>query len=357
VLGSPWDTIVVSHYTTCGLKGGRAACWGSDVWGALGQGKVLMNCPSPIGGGAGCRLAPRPVVGNHVFQTLAAGGQADRGVGPPFSRFACGIESSGQAFCWGSDTNGELGDGAQYPNENPTPIRGALGVTWSAIWSGMDHSCGLDRNGKAYCWGAEMWGEIGDDAPPPQQTFTPYGAVPIPSPVLGGLTFRQVEAGRVHSCGVTTAGEVYCWGYNGLGHLGTPTVDCSTDPRYPAPCSATPVKVQSSQTFTYVTTGLAHTCALATTGAIWCWGLAVNVGAGSPTQLGVPCPADPRIRCVLTPIQTKTSVRFKQVDAGMNFTCAVSTTQKIYCWGSDFYGLAKTGTAEFTPTMINQPAN
>jgi alpha-tubulin suppressor-like RCC1 family protein len=156
----------------------------------------------------------------------------------------------------------------------------------------MDHACGIDLFGKAYCWGAEMWGEIGDDAPPPDQVFYLYGAVTPPAPVLGGLTFKQVDAGRVHSCGVTIAGKVYCWGYNGYGQLGTNNAqDCRTSPLYPNPCSPVPVPVASNLTFTYVTTGLSHTCALTTTGDIWCWGVAGNVGAGNPVPNASPCPS------------------------------------------------------------------
>jgi alpha-tubulin suppressor-like RCC1 family protein len=361
VLNEPWDTIAVSHYTTCGLQGGKAFCWGSDNhWGALGQGSVLSSCASPYSS-TPCSLVPLPVVGNHTFSWLAAGGNGDRSVGPPYSRFACGIESGGQAWCWGSDNDGELGDGAQYPNANPTPIPGAIGVTWSRIWAGMDHACGIDRNGKAYCWGSELIGELGDNAPPPQSVPTPYGAVPRPVAVLGGLTFKQVDAGRLHSCGVTVAGKVYCWGSNYHGELGTPqTPDCSSDPRYPNPCSPVPVPIASSLTFSYVTAGTDHTCALQTTGAIWCWGITPNVGAGNPGGIGgaFPCYSSARntqTTCINTPIKTATSVGFTQVDAGMDFTCALSTSGQVFCWGSDFYGLAQTGTAQYVPKQINQP--
>jgi alpha-tubulin suppressor-like RCC1 family protein len=361
VLNSPWDTISVAHSTTCGLKAGKAFCWGSDNHaGALGQGTVLTACASPYSS-TPCSLSPLPVVGNHTFRWLTTGGNGDRLVNPPYARFACGIDGTGQAWCWGTDANGELGDGAQYPFDNPTPLRGALGVTWANFWAGMDHTCGIDLNGKGYCWGAEIMGEIGDDAPAPQNVFTQYGAIPRPAPVLGGLTFKQMDAGRLHSCGVTLAGKAYCWGSNLHGQLGTPnTPDCSTDSRYPHPCSPVPVPVAGNLTFASVTAGTYHSCGLTTGGIIYCWGIGINIGAGDLAGLpgGFVCYSPTRkltTKCFNSPVKTAINVAFTQVDGGMDFTCAVSTGGAVFCWGSDFYGLAQAGMAELAPKQINQP--
>jgi alpha-tubulin suppressor-like RCC1 family protein len=358
VNGGPWDSVSVGHYTACALQNGAAWCWGADTWGALGQGFVSWGCNNTSPSNAGCSLVPLRVVGNHTFTRISTGGQGDRSAGPPFSRFSFGLKANGQAWGWGSDSDGELGDGTQYPNENPTPILVSGGIVWRQVVAGRNHACGIDVNGIAYCWGSELWGEIGDDNPPPQQAFTQYGAVTPPARVLGGLTFQDIDPAQVHTCGVATGGKVYCWGFNGFGNLGTPNVpDCSSDPRYPMPCSPVPVPIASNLAFTKVTTGISHSCALTTTGDIWCWGSAVNVGAGSPTSIPSrqPCFSNPQALCVPTPVKTSTSVKFVQVDAGMNFTCALSTTGKVYCWGSDFYGLAKQGSAHFVPMQINNP--
>src|SRR5215213_1271907 len=86
---------------------------------------------------------------------------------------------------------------------------------FSQISAGNLHSCGVATDGTGYCWGPQAFGELGDGT---------FGETRnAPAPIAGGLQFSQVRAGTTHSCGLTTDGRAYCWGENSLGQLGDGT--------------------------------------------------------------------------------------------------------------------------------------
>ena len=116
-------------------------------------------------------------------------------------KHVCGLTPSGEAYCWGSNSSGELGDGTRTDRAIPTPVAG--GLSFIAISVGNERSCGITTEGSAYCWGRNHWGAIGngmteDRAEPP--------------PVAGSLSFQSISVGTRHSCGLTSSGEAYCWG-------------------------------------------------------------------------------------------------------------------------------------------------
>jgi alpha-tubulin suppressor-like RCC1 family protein len=82
------------------------------------------------------------------------------------------------------------------------------------VTTGRDHTCGETTGSRAYCWGYNYRGQLGDGT-----TTTRL----IPAPVTGGLFFAQVSAGWSHTCGKTSANVAYCWGDNALGALGDGT--------------------------------------------------------------------------------------------------------------------------------------
>ncbi len=121
--------------------------------------------------------------------------------------------------------------------------------TLVSVIAGAAHSCGLDSEGNAYCWGSNREGQLG--------TVDPIEACPLPCattprPVAGGLRFRVLAAGSEHTCGITPEGSTYCWGLNDLGQLGTTAANESC-PR--GPCSRVPVRVQTERTFRALTAG------------------------------------------------------------------------------------------------------
>ncbi|HXQ30000.1 MAG TPA: Ig-like domain-containing protein [Gemmatimonadales bacterium] len=188
--------------------------------------------------------------------------------------------------------------------------------------TGYVHSCGVAIGG-AYCWGYNVYGGLGETNGSLQ-----YDSVP--ALVSGGVQFTQVVAGgEFFSCGLTSAGAAYCWGYNPNGQLGngaTGTALQSTPVAVSAPGSG-------AVTYTQISAGYTHVCALATGGTVYCWG---SNGSGE-SGTG----ASPSAGNILTPTKVSGSIVFKSVSAGYNFTCGVSTAASGangYCWGTNNNG-------------------
>ena len=125
----------------------------------------------------------------------------------------CGLTSAGAAYCWGWNNFGQLGTGSHTNSTTPVPVAG--GLTFSTLAAGSAHTCGLTSAGPAYCWGDDNYGQLGNGATPVNE------GISTPVAVAGGLTFSALAAGSVHTCGVTSAGAAYCWGWDGFGQLGT----------------------------------------------------------------------------------------------------------------------------------------
>jgi alpha-tubulin suppressor-like RCC1 family protein len=172
---------------------GVLQCWGWNVYGQLGFG-VTFNFD-----------APAPIVSSERFQAVAAGDE-----------YTCAIDTSGQGWCWGRGDSGQLGTGAQTSHTLPQRVAG--GLTFSALSASVEHTCGVTADGQAYCWGNNRFGQLG--------IGTEGGVYPTPQRVGGEastLRFRAVTTGFLHSCGLTTEGTAFCWGYGGFGQLGTGT--------------------------------------------------------------------------------------------------------------------------------------
>ena len=203
-------------------------------------------------------------------------------------------------------------------------IVGEVRIDGSSISAGRAHTCALSVAGKAYCWGYSGYGQGGHGDPEASDYLVRPVAVKGPG---GGpsLQFASITAGGDHSCALTVEGKAYCWGDNGRSQLGVEGVV----PR------STPVAVSGPEgetvEFTSITAGDVHTCALATTGRIYCWGHGEYgaLGTGSTSDQPTPVP-------VLDTIDG--GVRFVAVDAGVFHTCALSDAGKAYCWGHNHYG-------------------
>jgi alpha-tubulin suppressor-like RCC1 family protein len=130
--------------------------------------------------------------------------------------YACGLSNS-RAYCWGVNNVGQIGTtttehctGWGTCSTRMVPVDTDL--EFAAISAGNRHVCGLTHSGAAYCWGKDEDGALGDG---PDNSS---GSSPVP--VSGGHTFKALSAGLVHTCGITDAGEAYCWGANFYGQLG-----------------------------------------------------------------------------------------------------------------------------------------
>ncbi|HEV8254093.1 MAG TPA: hypothetical protein VGQ78_05020, partial [Vicinamibacteria bacterium] len=171
---------------TCGLKlTGEALCWGWNGAGQLGTSSTTgpQSC-----GGAACSTTPVAVVGGHVFDSLDADGL-----------HSCGAKSNGEVFCWGSNVYGQLGDGTTTTRPSPVKVAGA--VSFISVSTGENHTCARSNAGTAYCWGRNDLAELGlGSAPAPQTCTHPAFSTPCsktPVAVTGGIIFAsRTESGR-----------------------------------------------------------------------------------------------------------------------------------------------------------------
>ena len=190
--GHTFASVSTGEDHVCALAaGGTAYCWGSNGAGMLGSDDSTLTH----------RAVPVLVAGNLTFVQVSAG-----------AAHSCGVTTSGDGYCWGNNSHGELGTGDSVARRAPAPV--SVTLHFLAISAGINHTCGIANGGAAYCWGAT--GTLGNG---------PDGS-PTPVTVSGGLTFSSIQAGHganpgsEATCGGTTNG-VYCWGLGvtGVGGL------------------------------------------------------------------------------------------------------------------------------------------
>ena len=266
--GRSFTALVAGGYHTCGLvSGGTAYCWGNNSYGQLGDGTG--------GNYSANRTAPVVVGGGRTFMSLVAGGY-----------HTCGLVSGGTAYCWGSNEKGQVGDGTSgspsqfWSADRTSPVAVTGGRAYTALVAGGTHTCGLATSGTAYCWGYNSNGQLGDGTS--GSTSNPSSADrSAPVAVSGGLTYVGLVAGGAHTCGLATGGTAYCWGYNQQGQLGDGT--SGTD-------RTTPVAVSGGRSFTALVAGSGYTCGLVSGGTAYCWGANGGgaLGDGTTTQRTVP---------------------------------------------------------------------
>jgi alpha-tubulin suppressor-like RCC1 family protein len=240
------------------------------------------------------------------------------------SFYTCGVASDHRAYCWGDNANGQLGIGTlwepEFCHETSTcsrfPIAVVGGLTFRQVASGDGHhACGITTDSVAYCWGPGNWGQLGDgtldDHYDPTRVATP-------------LRFRQVSVGVVHSCAVTSDDRAYCWGQGNLVGDGS----TASTPR------KRPVAVAGGLSFKQVSADGNHTCGLTTSSRVYCWGGNGHGQMGDGSGVGAQA----------KPVRVHTGLRFRQLDTGFNYTCAVTVVYRDICWGVNDDGQLGDGT-------------
>jgi alpha-tubulin suppressor-like RCC1 family protein len=224
------------------------------------------------------------------------------------NQHTCGVTADNRAYCWGYNFYGQLGDGTNIQRLKPVAVSGTL--RFRQVSAGYWHTCGVTPSNQAYCWGENSAGTLGDGSKTNRST---------PTLVAGGHLFRRLDAGSFFTCGVSYPdNKAYCWGYNDRGNLGDGT----------ATRHSTPVAVSGNLQFRDVEAGLDATCGVTTSSVAYCW------GSDSVGQLGDGRPAP----YSLTPTPVATSSKFSQIDAGSAFACGVTPAKRAFCWGSGRQG-------------------
>src|SRR5207247_7662793 len=145
-----------------------------------------------------------------------------------------------------------------------------------------DHSCGLSAAGDAYCWGDNTWGRLGEAA---------TSLALEPTAVNGGIIFLTLSAGAEHTCGIGTGNTAQCWGENASGQLGAAATETCTSAsgRTVALCSHLPLPVSTNQIFGSIFAGGHHTCAITTGGKAYCWARTATARFAPATRGGATC--------------------------------------------------------------------
>lgn len=220
----------------------------------------------------------------------------------------CVLRSSGEVVCLGNNTHGQLGIGSETPLAKAF---GAAALTDAAeIRVGVAHTCGRTRDGRVACWGLNNFGQLGDGTFDNRSTPT----------FISDLTsVERLSVGGHHACVRRSEGGVRCWGRNNFGQLGNGLMN---DSPIPVPVSGLPSNVDQ------LAAGLYHTCALLSTGIVWCW------GQNFDGQLGDGTIEDRRA----FPIQVPNLDSVVAIAAGAYFTCALRSGGDVWCWGQNSHG-------------------
>ena len=335
-----FSAIAAGSQHTCGLAGGGAIpegtafCWGSGYYGQIGNGQFDNSFTPAIVSSVGAS-----------YSSIAAG-----------EGHSCALTAGGDAYCWGSNFVGELGDGTQ--EHRGTPVKVQSSVKFTDISAGLGHTCALTSDSKVYCWGRihKM-------------------ASLVPARVEGLPRIMQVTSQNLSACVLADTGEVYCWG-NGDGLIVTTSYE-------------KPTKVANGMKFKSITSGAYHTCGLKDNGAAYCWGMNAtgqidpsgasfiaqpflvsgtysftSIAAGGLATCGITVSSG--ARCIgLTQLANTPNGRalslleipreqehpFVTLASGQFHTCAIDNRGGVWCWGEQRFGAVGAGEGQ----VVDQP--
>lgn len=328
---------------TCGLSDeGMMYCWGGNFGGEI----------APVSSASGL-FVPLGVRPDPTFVTVAAG----------YER-TCGLTADGNAYCWGANWTGALGDGTSERRDTPTRV--ATEAPIESLHLGPAHTCALDQEGHALCWGQNHSGQLG--------VVDASERVTRPSPVMGELLFEDLGTGDAFTCGLTDGGHIYCWGevpMDGGSLLLEPTlvtdegefesIDagfdyvCAVDVQGAAHCfgahyleeffADTPVLVDGDIEFVASSLSVSGydgtACALAASGEAHCWGKI-------PSR-------DREMMSSLVPIPVPGGHRFSSLSVGGGHTCGITVGGDTRCWGVNYsgaLGVGRTGAGSDAPLLV-----
>lgn len=351
----PYRVIATGWVHTCVLFEGDVYCWGDNEHGQLGNG-TSTDSSSPV------LVSGLP---SDIVEVSATG------------YFTCALAASGQIWCWGQNTFGQLGDRTTETRRAPVRVMGVDAVRMAA---GGDSVCALQTDGSILCWGRGSGGALGQGEL--RDSSTPVGVIGLDGEALG------VEGSGGHYCARLASDSVACWGWNRNGQLGraydgsNELVPTPVEPRGLAdiriasaggrhtcvragdsvacwgwnmfgqlgngmgPDTHSPVIVSGLDSpAADLSAGGSHTCTLLESGDVYCW------GGNDRGQLGV---GDTMARGSATRVSGFTA-RVLQVSTGDFHSCAALSTGDVACWGGNFEGQLGTGntTPSLTPVIID----
>jgi alpha-tubulin suppressor-like RCC1 family protein len=360
----PLVAVSAGNFVTCAVNASsQVYCWGSDAGNLV---SAAGTAATGLCAGAPCspvplfHLAPGPVdqldargQGVCVLKSGSpwcwvdaqppaplAGSLLFREIGKGFEH-TCGLDAEGTAYCWGNNTFGQLGDSSRISRSAPVRVMGTQ--RYATIAAGLNASCALTVDGALYCWG-----EVAQGSSPAEVCAEGSKGISIPCWLLPtrvdlsaagtDTVFRSLSVGS-HSCAISTTGRAYCWGAGDPQLLGLNTVDAR---------ALRPGPVETDLLFQSISVGYDHTCALVPSGEAYCWG---GSSASGPVlgQLG-----DGTTVSRTRPVAVAGGLRFRSISAGYEHTCAITLDGAGYCWGLNHQGQLGIGSqsASLVPARV-----
>jgi alpha-tubulin suppressor-like RCC1 family protein len=313
---------------TCGITTDDVAyCWGRNESGELGTGSTGgFSCFGL------CIARPVRVAGGLAFRQLSAG-----------ESHTCGVTTDDVAYCWGNNNSGELGDGSLTSRARPVRVAGGLRFRHVNA-EGQSHTCGVTTNDMAYCWGASYLGQLGNGTSTgPEPCLNSVLACSTkPVRVVGGRAFVRVNGGLSYTCGFTTQNVAFCWGLNVFGELGNGTT-IGPETCDGSPCSTKPVRVVGGLRFSRINAGGGQACGVTTNQLGYCWGDNTYGQLGNGSYTG---PEDcAGAACSTRPVRVVGGLPFQGIQAGERHSCGLTPNKVGYCWGSNASGQLGSGTS------------
>ena len=268
--------------------------------------------------------ADRPVVvpaASLGWRTVSAGGS-----------HSCAIRLDGALYCWGGNGSGQLGVGVARGRcgRPATPCEGgpravAPNLRFQSVSAGQRHTCAITVARALYCWGENLQFQTATQGEP---------FVTVPVAVMSEMQFLDVGAGSTQTCAVRTNGVVYCWGEGTLGALG----------RGDTVTSVIPAPVATSERFVAVRSGRLRSCAIALDGGLWCWGIEWESTEGNIDYF----------HQRLLPHRVAGLPPVRDLSVTVSSLCALSTGGVAFCWESNGYAQLGNGntTSTATPTEV-----
>jgi alpha-tubulin suppressor-like RCC1 family protein len=333
----PSGPIAAGGSHACTLKAtGKVWCWGDNEHGQLGNGSTSVSSvpvgvktlAGPIavatGGSTSCSVTGAGKVkcwgeqnGTGIDSsspTVITGLAGVTGIGVGGNHSCALATPMGKVWCWGSNEDGQLGDGSTTERDQPVE---ALGLSTAvAVAVGDLHTCVVLEAATVKCWGDNEHGQLGDGTTTERHS-------PVEVTGLSGVT--QVAAGASFTCALTGDGKVWCWGDNGHGQLG----DGTTTDRH------SPVEVTGLPPAAEIAAGGDHACAITEAGKVWCWGDNEHgqLGDGTTTERH-------------SPVEVTGLAEATQITSGADYTCVMLTAagEPFWCWGDNQHGQLGDGT-------------
>lgn len=303
--GRKFQVISAGRYHTCAITPDfLGVCWGRNEYGQGGF------------GGTKSSTFPLEVITRAVLEMVSAGGD-----------HTCATSPRGDGYCWGRGEDGQLGNSADENITVPIETWGRRG--YREMRAGGRHTCTLWHQTRVVCWGANERGQLGNASRTPSRVAMDIRMSPK-------TAFVSLALGDSHSCGLTDAGAVYCWGDNTDGQLGTDKG---------GKMDVSPREVKGGLQFTSLSASENTTCGALANREIYCWGSNADDQFGGGPATGS-----------RHPVRAAQAYPVTSVQVGGNYACGLDAAGNAYCWGKGMKGMHEpTGAGVGTPHPTSAP--